>query len=68
MSKIKEINGQQICVDVTKLQVDDVELARKSKLEVRTWNTKDECLMKHAVQCKVDGMTLNFPDRLVDLM
>lgn len=31
---------------------------------VRAWGVSDEALMKHAYDCGVDGMTVNFPDLL----
>src|SRR5690606_5732090 len=68
INKVQLINGDQICVDVTKLDVDDVRLAREHQLEIRTWRTENEDLMMHALKCGVDGMTINFPDKLVDAM
>jgi glycerophosphoryl diester phosphodiesterase len=32
---------------------------------VRAWGVSDEELMKHVVACGCDGMTVNFPDKLV---
>ena len=34
-------------------------------LNVRAWGIKDVELMKKAYDCGVDGMTVNFPDRLI---
>ncbi len=31
---------------------------------VRAWGVSDENIMKHAYDCGVDGMTVNFPDKL----
>lgn len=68
INKVKHIKGDQICVDVTKLEEDDVRFARKHNLEIRTWRTENEHLMLHAMKCGVDGMTINFPDKLADAM
>ncbi|MEH7235448.1 glycerophosphodiester phosphodiesterase [Bacillus sp. JJ1562] len=68
IQKMKAIQAQQFCVDVTKLTKDDVIKARNHSFDIRTWNTKNEELMKHAVECGVDGMTINFPDKLVEYL
>ena len=33
-------------------------------LRVRAWGVKDEDLMRQSYEAGVDGMTVNFPDKL----
>lgn len=68
IERIVEINGQQICPHAEKVTADAVRLAKASGLTVRAWGVKNEELMQHAYHCKVDGMTINFPDKLEQLL
>jgi glycerophosphoryl diester phosphodiesterase len=61
---LKEIGAQQICPAADQVTPSDVELAKAHGLEVRAWGVGSEKLMLHALSCGVDGMTINFPDKL----
>jgi len=64
IDKLKLIGGQQICPDALKLTADDVKLAKQNGLEVRAWDIRDVDVMNQALAMGVDGMTVNFPDKL----
>jgi glycerophosphoryl diester phosphodiesterase len=68
IEKFKNIGGNQICPQARHLTKDDVQLAREYQLEVRAWGVANEKLMCHAFECGVDGMTVNFPDKLANLI
>lgn len=55
----------QICPKAEGLSAPLVQLAHDMGLEVRAWAVNDQELMELAVQAGVDGMTINFPDKLV---
>lgn len=64
ITNLLEIGGGQICPATSLLEAEDVVLAKEHGLEVRAWGVTTEVLMQHAIQCEVDGMTVNFPDKL----
>lgn len=61
---ILDIHGQQICPKTETLNKDEVHWAKQHGLTVRAWGIRDKTLMEHALQCRVDGMTVDFPDQL----
>ena len=54
-----------ICPRATSLNEHDVQYAHNNGLFVRAWGVADEELMKKAYNAGVDGMTIDFPDRLI---
>lgn len=66
IKQLKSINAQQICPSAELLTLQDVLLAKEHVLQVRAWGVKNIEAMKHALDCEVDGMTLDFPDKLVE--
>lgn len=64
VKQLTAINAQQICPSADLITSEDVSLAKKHGLEVRAWGVKNIDLMNHALNCKVDGMTIDFPDVL----
>ncbi|MDF2958362.1 MAG: hypothetical protein K0S39_97 [Paenibacillus sp.] len=64
IGQVKEINGQQICPAAEFVTAEGVALAKAHGLEVRAWGAFSEELMHKALLCGVDGMTINFPDKL----
>ena len=54
----------QICPRADTLGAEDVVYAHARGFSVRAWGVKDDALMHRALQTGVDGMTVNFPDRL----
>jgi len=68
IEKLKSIDAQQICPLARLLTHQNVLYAKESGLRVRAWGIDNIRLMKHAFNCGVDGMTLDFPDKLVKLL
>ena len=66
IKKLKLINAQQICPFAELLTLQDVLLAKEHGLQVRASGIKNTEVMKHALDCGVDGMTIDFPDKLVE--
>ncbi|CAG7622301.1 Glycerophosphodiester phosphodiesterase [Paenibacillus solanacearum] len=64
IEQVKAIDGTQICPRCSQLTPENVLLAKSRGLEVRAWGVADEEWMHHALRCGVDGMTINFPDKL----
>jgi len=64
IKQLKLINAQQICPFAELLTPQDVLLAKEHGLQVRAWGIKNTEVMKRALDCGVDGMTLDFPDKL----
>ncbi len=54
----------EICPRATLMTAEDVARWHSMGLRVRAWGVKDEDVMKYACECGVDGMTVNFPDKL----
>lgn len=68
IDKLLKINGTQICPKADNVTIDDIELANKSGLRVRIWGVSNEKIMKNIYKFDIDGMTVNFPDKLQKLM
>lgn len=64
IDKLKAIGAKQICPKAILLEKKDVILAKQHNFSVRAWGVKDEALMKKMLDFGVDGMTVNFPDKL----
>lgn len=68
ISKLLEINGIQICPNAEDVTIEDIKLANKSGVRVRLWGVSNEDVMRKAFNFNIDGMTVNFPDKLKELM
>ena len=66
LAKMREIGIGQLCPRGTNLTPEKVALWHEMGFNVRAWGIKDTEIMKHAYDCGVDGMTVNFPDRLIE--
>lgn len=64
LQKLMEIHANQICPAADKLTSEGVQFAKSKGFSVRAWGVKNEELMQKALGCGVDGMTVNFPDKL----
>jgi glycerophosphoryl diester phosphodiesterase len=64
IKKLKSINARMICPKAEILKKEDVILAKGHGLNVRAWGVKDEDIMKNVLKLGIDGMTVNFPDKL----
>ena len=65
---MKSIGGTQICPRGDVLTVERVSELKEMGFNVRGWGISDETIMNHGISCGVDGMTVNFPDRLSALV
>lgn len=68
IDKLLKINGTQICPKAKDVTISDIELANKNGLRVRLWGVFNEEIMKQVYKLDIDGMTVNFPDKLKQLM
>ena len=68
IKRLLEIGGEEIAPNAERFTAEDVEKWRKLGLGVRAWGVSNVILMKKMCQLKVDGMTVNFPDRLQQYM
>ena len=68
IAKLKAIDGTQISPRATLVDAKQIELAKAHGLRVRLWGVKDEEIMKAVYPLDTDGMTVNFPDKLKELM
>ena len=67
IEKLKAIGADELCPRATLLTRENVLKWRKEGFRVRAWGVTHK-LMAHACRCGVDGMTVNFPDRLADYL
>ncbi len=68
IEKLLKINGTQICPKADNVTKEGIELAKKSELRVRVWGVSNEEIMKKVYKLDIDGMTVNFPDKLQHLI
>lgn len=65
---MKEIGGEQICPKAAFLTPALARSLHEEGFSVRPWGIRDETAMERAFRCGVDGMTVNFPDKLLALL
>ena len=63
--RVLDAGLDQICPPAAFLTTKLVEHWHASGLEVRAWGIKDDALMHAAIRVGVDGMTIDFPHRLI---
>lgn len=61
---IQEMGGEELAPQAELLTEEKVKNCRDAGLGVRAWGLRNEALMKQMCQLGVDGMTVNFPDKL----
>ena len=66
LAKMKALKIDQLCPKGALLTPEKVAKWHKEGFEVRAWGINDVSVMKHAYDCGVNGMTVNFPDRLIE--
>ena len=62
--KLLSIGGEEICPQAENITSELMNEWRSAGLGVRAWGVLNVQLMKNMCDFKVDGMTVNFPDRL----
>ena len=68
ISKLLKINGTQICPKAESVTASDIKLANDNGLGVRLWGVFNEEIMKRVYNLNIEGMTVNFPDKLKELI
>jgi len=68
LETLSSLGIKQICPKARYLEADKVTLAKAKGFSVRAWGVKDTELMNKALNCGVDGMTVNFPDKLAEAL
>lgn len=63
-----KISGNQICPPASLVSEKGIELARKREISVRLWGVSNEKIMQKVYNLDIDGMTVNFPDKLKKLI
>ena len=62
---LRELGIEQLCPRANEITAEKVAKWHRAGFDVRAWGVTDEDLMKNAFDAGVDGMTVNFPDKLV---
>lgn len=68
LKKILKINGNQICPQAINVTSEEIKLANSKGIGVRLWGVTDEEIMKNVYKLNIEGMTVNFPDKLKELL
>ena len=68
ISELKAIGAEEICPKAEQLTPKLVHALHKEGFRVRAWGVGNEELMRLVVACGADGMTVNFPDKLTQLL
>ena len=65
LAEMKKLGIGQLCPRGMYLTAEKVANWHAAGFEVRAWGITDVAIMQNAYDCGVDGMTVNFPDRLI---
>ena len=65
--QLRQMDASEICPKAEDLTAEQVYRWHREGFRVRAWGVKNAEIMRHAFQCGVDGMTVNFPDLLTNL-
>ena len=68
IEQARELGVNQLCPLANLVTAKLVERIHKEGLTVRAWGVKTEKLMQKVVHSGADGMTVNFPDKLISYM
>ena len=68
LASLKEIGAEQICPKADLITPELVRELHNEGFSVRAWGVRDEAVMEKVLRCGVDGMTVNFPDKLRALL
>ena len=68
LEQAKRLGLKLLCPHSATLTPELVENIHRNGLEVRAWGAADEVLMRRAVDSGVDGLTVNFPDKLAEYL
>jgi glycerophosphoryl diester phosphodiesterase len=65
---MKKINGSQLCPKACNITKELVDKVNASGMRVRAWGITDTDIMKEMCALDIDGMTINFPDKLYEYL
>ena len=68
INKLLKICGNQICPIAEKVTEEGIKLANENGLGVRLWGVFNEKIMEDVYLLDIQGMTVNFPDKLLKLL
>jgi glycerophosphoryl diester phosphodiesterase len=68
IKKAEKINLSQICPNASIVDEKQVALANLNNFGVRIWGVTDTSLMEKVYRYNIEGMTVNFPDKLYSLI
>ena len=68
IDRLSEIGGEEIAPKAERVTEELMKKWRDAGLGVRAWGVSSIALMKRMCQLGVDGMTVNFPDRLKEYL
>ena len=68
VDQAKRLGLKLLCPHSSALTPELVDSLHRNGLEVRAWGAADENLMRRAVDAGVDGLTVNFPDKLSEYL
>lgn len=66
IKNMRRIKGEEICPKAAIITKDMVELLHELNFSVRAWGVAETRIMSKVYELGVDGMTVNFPDLLVE--
>ncbi len=66
--QLEAIGGRQLCPSLELTTADQIKLARQHGLEIRPWGIRNVEFMQKALDFGVDGMTVDFPDKLIEAL
>ena len=64
INKLLDIGGEELAPKAENITEGNIKILRDLNLGVRAWGVSNVNIMKKMCDLKVDGMTVNFPDRL----
>lgn len=67
IKKLLKIKGNQICPQAKFITEKGILLAKQNGIGVRLWGISNEKTMKEVYKLDIEGMTVNFPDKLKEL-
>ena len=66
IEELKAIGGEEMAPKADDMSEESVAALRDAGLGVRAWGLANQELMRKMCRLKVDGMTVNFPDKLYE--
>ena len=68
LRQLQAIGAEEYCPEAAGMTPELVAKWHAMGFRVRAWGVYNEALMRHALACGVDGMTVNFPDKLTEAL